>query len=263
MMILLPRLPDIATDYLLSNLFSNGQFDWLGFDPRALPDEVRYASTGGSIVTPTRLNEIREDIVEIAGKYGFSKTADRNFLSQFDAALGEYLTLIPELSTGEGLRNDVWAFITIVLAPDVVFWRFGYTPERYKGGIRNAFQRLWHRGKVLDRGSADANRWGLLHNLTEDALVQITERPSIGADPVLARALAEAWVRASGSFGRGLMEGVMRLVSLRLRIRNEVRALTWLPEEELAAFLDAEFKRAAVVVARKKGAGWSVSEHHY
>lgn len=131
-------------------------------------------------------------------------------------------------------------------------WRFGHTPERYKGGVRNAFQRVWHRSKVLDRGRDHDDRWGLLRSLTEDAMVQITERPSIGADPMLAQALGEAWVRTSRVFGRGLMEDVMRLVTLRLRIRNEVRGLAWMPEQELAALLDDEFKRSAVAVARRR-----------
>ena len=49
------------------------------------------------------------------------------------------------------------------------------------------------RARALDRGEQHPRRWQLLEELTEDALVQITERPSIGADPVLARAIAEAW----------------------------------------------------------------------
>lgn len=77
--------------------------------------------------------------------------------------------------------------------------------------------------------------------LTEDALVQITERPSIGADPVLARAVAEAWLRARRHHGKGAMEPIMRRAVLRVRIRNEIRSLADLPTETLACVLDEAF----------------------
>jgi hypothetical protein len=152
---------------------------------------------------------------------------------------------LAELGSGEALRDDVWAFVAVVLAPDVVNWRFGRARERYLGGIRNAFQRVWMRASVLDRGTGHQDRWGLLEQLTEDALVQITERPSIGADPVLARALAEAWVRAAARHGRNRMEPVMRLATLRLRIRNEIQALPLVSRDELPAILDEFFDKAA------------------
>jgi hypothetical protein len=144
-------------------------------------------------------------------------------------------------STGEALRDDVWSFMSAVLAPDIVCWRFGSSMERYTGGIRNTFQRLWMRGRALDRGAGHPERWRLLKELTEDALVQITERPSIGGDPVLSLAVAEAWVRASSFHGRARMEEIMRRAILAVRIRNEIRSLSDLPADRLAGTLDEMF----------------------
>lgn len=248
MTILLPRLPAPAADRLLDHMFGDGTFRWSGFDPLALPEEVRYAPTGGTTVSPARLKQIREDIVRIARNFGFPDTPVHGGHAAFDTALGQWTARIGELNSGEALRNDVWAFLTIAVAPEVVHWRFGGARERYVGGVRNAFQRVWLRAKALDRGSDHPDRWELLRELSEDALVQITERPSIGADPNLARELAEAWVRATARYGRGRMEGLMRLATLRLRIRNEVRDLALLPRDELAALMDEEFTRAAVAV---------------
>ena len=140
-----------------------------------------------------------------------------------------------------GLGDDVWTFVATSLAPDIVHWRFGTARERYLGGVRNTFQRLWMRGRVLDRGADHHERWQLLEKLTEDALVQITERPSLGGDPVLARAIAEAWLRASLRYGGGAMEPIMRRAALRVRIRNEIRSLADLPSERLTGVLNEAF----------------------
>lgn len=244
MITLLPRLPAPAADRLLDEMLSGGELQWVGFAPESLPDLVRYGATGGSTITSHRLRELRDGLAEVASGFGFPASGNREGHARFDAALASWLRGVEELETGEGLRDDVWAFIGVVLAPDVVHWRFGEARERYLGGVRNTFQRVWMRAAVLDRGVAHPERWGLLEQLTEDALVQITERPSIGADPVLARELGEAWVRASARLGRGKMEGVMRLATLRVRIRNEIQALS-LAGDELPALLDEFFDAAA------------------
>ena len=245
MNVLLPRLPGPSADSMLDGLLQEDSLQWPGFDPTSLPEEARFASTGGSAVDPRQLRELRGGLVTVAEEFGFGTRDARATQAKFDAALGVWLVQQPLLGTGEALRDDVWSFIGVVMAPDIVYWRFGRSRERYLGGIRNTFQRLWMRARVLDRGEQAEDRWGLLESLTEDALVQITERPSIGADAVLSRELAEAWVRASERFGRRQMEDVMRLAILRLRIRNEIRSLSMLPGDELERLLDQFFDSAA------------------
>lgn len=98
------------------------------------------------------------------------------------------------------------------------------------------------RGRALDRGTEHPERWKLLTELTEDALVQITERPSIGGDRVLALAIAEAWLRAAHHHGKAAMEDIMRRAILRIRIRNEIRSLADLPPDDLSSFLDGIFE---------------------
>ncbi len=254
MSLLLPRLPGPSAENLLDQLIDGDTLQWLGFDPTCLPDEVLYASTGGSRVDPSQLRELRQLLFSVAEEHGFGTRDARTSQAKFDAALGASLIQQPLLKPGEALRDDVWSFIGVVMAPDIVQWRFGKSRERYLGGVRNTFQRLWMRARVLDRGESAQDRWGLLDSLTEDALVQITERPSIGADAILSRALAEAWVRASVRVGRGQMEDVMRLAILRLRIRNEIRSLSLLPEHELAGLLDQFFDSAAHALGTEQNA---------
>src|SRR5690606_10419256 len=118
--------------------------------------------------------------LEIASNKGFPSAADRTQLAKFDMEASIWFSTNEHTQSGEFLRDDVWACITTALLPDVVAWRFSWSArERFHGGIRNALQRLWIRGQLLDRGSGHPQRWELLKKLTEDALVQITERPSI------------------------------------------------------------------------------------
>lgn len=237
---LLPRLSGPPAELLLDEFIRTGAKSWSGFDVDDLPDAARFAATGGSRVSAAELAEFRSGLVAIAQLHGLGADAGgRSGHAGFDAAASAWLADHPLLGSGEALRDDVWAFIGVVLAPDIVHWRFGTSSERYHGGIRNTFQRLWMRGQALDRGVGNADRWHLVDQLTEDALVQITERPSIGGDAILASALAEAWVRGSKVHGRGAMEAIMRRAALRTRIWNELRTLSSLPRSDLATIMDA------------------------
>lgn len=215
--------------------------EWKGSNTNELPDPIRFAATGGQRVTPERLFAIRQMFMDVAQANGFGSSTRRSSLATFDADLSAALATDDVMDSGEALRDDVWSFFGVVLAPDLVHWRFGQSEERYFGGIRNTFQRLWVRGRALDRGSEADDRWLLLRELTEDALVQITERPSIAADRVLSLALGEAWLRAARRHGKGQMEPVMRRAVLLIRIRNEVRALCELPPAALMEALDEAF----------------------
>ena len=245
MLPLLPRLPDPAAEILLDQHLADGFDDWPGFNSRSLPEPVRFAATGGSPVGPAQLEELRDRMLRIARTNGMGDENARNSYAKFDAEMAASLAEDPLFASGEALRDDVWTFVGVALAPDIVHWRFRSARERYLGGVRNTFQRLWMRGRALDRGADHRERWQLLEELTEDALVQITERPSLGGDPVLARAIAEAWLRASSNHGRGAMEPIMRRAALRVRIWNEIRSLADLPAEHLATLLDGAFDMPA------------------
>jgi hypothetical protein len=151
---------------------------------------------------------------------------------------------------GEALRDDVWSFIACCIAPDVVVWRFEDAhPNRFQGGLRNTFQRLWLRAKALDRGKQAQDRWHLVRTLSEDAAVQIVERPSIGADPTIARAIAEAWVVTAARIGANRMEPVTRAAVRRIRFASEITCFAALQEEEILARFRQCFDDAAAQLA--------------
>ena len=242
MTILLPRLPSVAAEKKLEQFLRGSPSVWGGFAPHDLPEAVRFAPTGGTRVSAASLGAIRSGILSIAQDCGFGTDNPKQESARFDAEAAAWLADCSTISPGEALRDDVWAFFCIVVFPDVVRWRFGSASERYLGGVRNTLQRLWLRAFAVDRGRDSGDRWGLLRDLTEDALVQITERPSIGGDPVLAREIAEAWVRASVRHGRGQMEGIMRRAVLRIRIADEARSLSSLENVVLGELLDGYFE---------------------
>lgn len=211
------------------------------------PAATGYSASGGSQLDLAVLSAFRSRILAIANECGFPErgsTADR---ARFDHLVTAFLADFPQLTSGEADRDDVWAFLATVLLPDVAQWRFsGRSAERFHGGVRNTFQRLWMRAWALDRGiEAGEDRWLYTKELTEDALVQLTERPSIGADPGLCKAIAKSWIETSKRIGRSSMEDVMRRAIIELRIRNEVRMAAALTDEQLEPSVADAFATAS------------------
>lgn len=247
---LFPRLDPLAVTASLEQLDA-----LIAAAPRPLaidrfPAATGYSASGGSQLDLGVLFVLRSRILAIANDCGFPErgsTADR---ASFDHLVTAFLADIPQLASGEADRDDVWAFLATVLLPDVVQWRFsGRSAERFHGGVRNTFQRLWMRAWALDRGvEAGEDRWLYTRELTEDALVQLTERPSIGADPRLCKAIAKAWVETSRRIGRSPMEDLMRRAIVDLRIRNEVRMTGALSDNQLEAGVAEAFANAAALV---------------
>ncbi|WP_139391056.1 DUF6339 family protein [Aeromonas hydrophila] len=190
--------------------------------------------------------EITSSLRDIARDSGFPTNKSQSAKAMFDQKAAIFLGQREELKTGEALRDDVWAFMTTVLAPDIVMWRFtDKNRERFSGGVRNTFQRLWVRGTVLDRGGDHSNRWELINELTEDAMVQIFERASISSNYSLAKELAESWLKTERKFGRGPMEDIMRSAIKIVRVKNQIIDLSYLSSQELSLVVSKAFSFAS------------------
>jgi len=208
---------------------------------------LSFAASGGN-QSEAQADAIGLKLREIATNDGFPDNPSQIARSKFDRDAAIYLGSLPELSTGEALRDDVWSFIATVTAPDIVSWRFpDRATHRFRGGVRNAFQRLWIRGTTLDRGKDHEDRWGLVRALSEDALVQIFERASIAGNRSIATALAEGWLKVARQIGRGAMEPVMRRATKLLRLRNEVLDVAGLAADERNAIVEDCFALARTV----------------
>lgn len=243
--LLLPRLSALGVSSILESADTT---PLMPATSRAMLNQgsamLSFAASGGNR-SEEQADIIGQNLREIATNDGFPDNPSQIAKSKFDHDAAIYLGSLPELSTGEALRDDIWSFIATVIAPDIVSWRFpDRATHRFAGGVRNAFQRLWIRGVTLDRGEDHENRWGLIRALSEDALVQIFERASIAGNRAIAMALAEGWLRTAGKIGRGAMEPVMRRAAKLLRLRNEVLDVTGLPDDERDALVDECFELA-------------------
>lgn len=206
---------------------------------------ITYAASGG-VKAPQVAFAIGAELRKFVRKHDANSQVAR---AVFDRDAVVFLATHDALQTGEALRNDVWAFITTVVAPDVVHWRFPDTkPERYHGGIRNAFQRLWLRGNALDRGESHPDRWELVRSIPEDAAVQILERPSVGGRPRLALAMGEGWLEMRKRIPSGQQEDVMRRASKIIRLQNQILDLQFLSDDQLSALVTEAFTKAGATL---------------
>lgn len=229
---LLPRLPLCVVDEILAGLPASPEKPGVGHLENHI-GFISYAATGGSRNERLALG-LGDLLRQIASECGYPGSNNQSTRARFDELAAVALAQHPALVGGEALRDDVWSCLTTLIAPDVVIWRFGGKPaHRFAGGVRNAFQRLWMRGVTLDRGEDHPDRWGLISGLTEDAMVQIFERPSIAANTRLAIAVAEAWMSTVTIVGSGVMEQIMRHATRLVRLRLEIDDLLGLDDAEL------------------------------
>lgn len=203
-----------------------------------------FGASGG-LRSARSFEDLAARLREVAVACGLPSPAGTAAKARFDRDAAIVLGECDMLRSGEALRDDVWAYLAAVLLPDVVRWRFGDAPtERFQGGVRNTFQRLWMRAWALDLGDGNPERWALLVGLSEDAHVAIFERPSIGGNAVLARACAEEWVLVSQRIGRGAMEDVMRKAIKMLRLRHQIIDISALPPNEVREHVSGSFSLA-------------------
>ncbi|GKY87415.1 hypothetical protein [Sinisalibacter aestuarii] len=233
---LLPRLKTIGVSHLLQD--SNGAPP----EPERVLEIIGenspfvwFAASGGTAGNDLP-SEFARGLRDIASRCGYPGENSQKARADFDREAAIWLGSHPSLQSGELLRDDVWAFLTTALLPKIVEWRYPErNHERYAGGVRNTFQRLWMRGVTLDLGEGHADRWVLVRELSEDAMVQIFERAAISSDARLSRAIARSWVDIAGLIGRGRMEDVMRRATIFIRVRNQVIDLAHLDDDDLAA----------------------------
>lgn len=212
-----------------------------------------FAATGGRRVTRDELDDLRQAILTTAQEQGFPDapgSAQRNAFDQKTARiLHEQSLMVP----GEAAQRQVWAFLALVLLPDVCVWRWPantdgkYLADRFKGMdlTRHALARLWTRAHVLHEPH-EAEPYGLLEVLGEADLDQImARRGSIAASPALVRAVVRGQrdeEQISVASRRVLRESLMRL--LRLTAFLDVDSLSEPELDHLIRMLRLEAKAA-------------------
>jgi hypothetical protein len=188
---LYPRL-DLLRAHHLAREHSSKSVEELADKSSISLEGITFAPTGGNRIDRSDLEVLRRNVLTCAASAGYPGGASETVAAKFDTACAALLHTTMRLHASEASHIEVWAFLTCQLLPDIVRWRFPGTTdapaalERFvatsrRGLWRNTFGRLWwraHRFQLL--GSPDP--YYLLDQLTEDEIVQLTERPSLAAD---------------------------------------------------------------------------------
>lgn len=236
-----PRLPTTVAAGLAQELGAMDVEAAAGMT-RAEHEEVIYAPIGPPRAPVAHIRELGDGIRAIAAKSGYpDKPTQRNARS-FDARTAVHLYEQMRISPNEASRDGFWQFIACVVAPDVVRWRFpgkpaaGTASERFLGGVRNVFGRLWWRAYMLRDDTADSPHH-VLRALNEDELVQLMERPTMVGDRRLTLTLAKCFLAAAeDEHGPTRME-VMREIQKRLMRLFPIICFAALPDDVLDRML--------------------------
>ncbi|GAA3118967.1 hypothetical protein GCM10010466_07310 [Planomonospora alba] len=159
-------------------------------------DSAVYVATGGDRVSEARLRELRDLVVDLAKEAGFPNESNRELRAAFDLRLAAALHSEMRLVPAEAASGDVWAFLALVLLPDVAYWRYPVPPgDRVLGTdlTRHVFGRMWWRAQLV-HSPGDSDPYAALKILGEAAFDQIyARRKALGNSPHLVKAILRVW----------------------------------------------------------------------
>jgi hypothetical protein len=215
---------------------------------------VIYSPTGGNKIPLADLRDLAQRIRRKAEASGYPDTErTERGRRDFDYAVAELLHARLQISVHEASKKAVWEFLTCILVPDVVRWRFwredsATRQTRFVGGVKNTFRRLWRRAFVLYDPDSH-NPYALMRFLLEDELVQIIERPQLSASRVLARSTVIAFRNSLARYSEVKREDLFRDAQKRLIRVMPIMCFEALDESLLERFLESIFDEAAGVLA--------------
>ena len=219
-----------------------------------------YAPVGGARVHERDLEELQAGLRRCARDNGFPVEPSERARVAFDASAARLLTGLMDISADEAADPRLWAFVSCVIVPELVRWRFpggpsGTSAERYLGqarGVRNTFGRLWWRSHLLRLQDGATDPLGLLG---EDELVQITERTTVAGSPRLAIQLADSFLEATDRYPAVSRSVLMRDAMKRIRRLDSFVDFDALETEVLVELIDDVFETSARTAEFASGRG--------
>jgi len=216
-----------------------------------------YTPTGGARAGKENLKELQSSLREIACQAGypdpFPGAPSIESRQRFDFRIARHLHEKMKIAPGEAAKGDVWEFVSCVLVPALVRWRFPGTAqnntrtsrERYAGGVRNTFERLWWRAEVI----CEAGDYRPLEQLNEDELVQIMERPFLASHRGLTRLIVRRFGELTDLHPEIDRMDVMRDAQKRFRRLTPVFSFSGLDEGEVDFIVQEVLAEAAGAVS--------------
>lgn len=196
MSILYPRLLDQAASDLHYRYSTMSVEELREHHSFAHPSAV-FAATGGHRVPAEHLEELRRRVLKVAEEAGYPSGGRRRDHSEFDREIATLLHERCGLVAAEAAVRPVWAFLALVVLPDVSYWRYPRPPaERVLATdiTRHVWGRLWWRAHLLLLPAEHADRYRLLNTFGEADFDQIyARRAQLGGSRKLVRAVAETW----------------------------------------------------------------------
>lgn len=156
-----------------------------------------FAATGGHRVPLDHLDDLRQRVVKASEEAGYPSGGRRRDHSGFDLEVAKLLHERCGLVAAEAAVRPIWAFLALVVLPDVSYWRYPDPPgERVLATdiTRHVWGRLWWRAHLLVLPEEYSDRYRLLDTFGEADFDQIYARRSLlGGSRTLIRAIAEVW----------------------------------------------------------------------
>jgi hypothetical protein len=151
----------------------------------------RFYATAPTRVDKKQLDDLRSSVLALAERHGFPFARQRRSTPTFDQELAVLFTTATPMLPVEAADEEVWAFITLSVLPDVAVWRWPANPadpdltlvedveepkadsrvDRLLGRRRGVFRQAWWRGYLL--GSEACLQ------LDEDNFINLTDRVSL------------------------------------------------------------------------------------
>ena len=232
--LLYPRLGRATAQRIMGERAGASLEELQGLGALDHPDAAPSA-TGGHPVSTDKLRDIQVAIREVAKKAGFPKSIAGS-TQTFDRPCGTALYRLMDAVPADAAEEGVWSFMSVILVPEIGPWRFPRRPEdRILGRPRNVFRRLWWRAWALGPDLEIAP--GGCEPLGEDESVQIMERPSLGGNRRVARALQDALWRAELADLPVPRSELMRQLARRLRATKSHISLDAVDDRSLVGLL--------------------------
>ncbi len=188
------------------------------------------AATGGTPVSDERLAAIQSGLREIAEQNGWPNPPSQKQARRFDADGAAFLFDSMGVIPADAGADEVWMHMALVLAPEIPPWRWPTLNERrFLAHPRNTFRNMYWRAYVLgdDR----------LKQLGEDEIVAVIERPSLSANPYLARMFYDLYLPIRSELKQATPMFLVRDYAKRVRRLTPFLALDTLSDEDLSGVL--------------------------
>ncbi|MHC1558100.1 DUF6339 family protein [Actinomycetospora sp. C-140] len=193
-----------------------------------------------------QLEELRGSIVGAAEEEGFPGGGRRRDHSDFDKRVARLLHEKCGLVAAEAAIRPIWAFLALVVTPDVSYWRFPDPPgDRVLATdiTRHVWGRLWWRAHLLVLPEGPGDRYRLLDTFGEADFDQIyARRALLGGSRSLIRTVADIWP----SIDRGGLPSRLVLRDLLKRLLRVAAVLEFdaLDGDELRGLVRQEAERS-------------------